>query len=227
MTKQILVPLALAGLVTLVAPPVQSSGSGSSSIPAARTTKRLTPEQRAQEKYHNGVKHLEKAMKLTAQLAEPDVKNRAKLEGKLHKRYEKAVKDFTKAVDQDPTLHAAFSNLGYALRKTGKYDDALVAYDRALALEAGYTPAIEYRAEAHLALDRLDEVKEAYMLLFDRDRERADELAAAMSHWVDERRDDPRTLSTETVAEFVSWVEKRTQLASQTSSLAQPRNGGW
>ena len=63
----------------------------------------------------------------------------------------------------------------------------MAAYNQALEIQPDYAEAIEYRAEAFLGLNRLDEVKEAYMQLFREDRERADELMSAMQQWVDQR----------------------------------------
>ena len=70
------------------------------------------------------------------------------------------------AIANNPQLHEAYSSLGYALRKTGRFDESIEAYNRALQLNPSYSEAIEYRAEAYLALGRLDEVKAAYMELF-------------------------------------------------------------
>ena len=52
--------------------------------------------------------------------------------------------------------------------------------DRALELAPDYGEAIEYRAEAYLGLDRIDDAKKAYMQLFNLDRALADELMEAM-----------------------------------------------
>lgn len=100
---------------------------------------------------------------------------------------------------------------------------SLEAYDKALALEKNYTPAIEYRAEAYLGLDRLDDVKSAYMVLFNADRKRADELAAAMQKYVEKRQGDPAGVDPAALQEFGKWVAERKQLASQTSSIADPK----
>jgi cytochrome c-type biogenesis protein CcmH/NrfG len=59
----------------------------------------------------------------------------------------------------NPRLHEAFSSLGYAYRKTGDFDQALQAYERALVLAPGYAAAIEYQAEAHLGLNRTTETQ--------------------------------------------------------------------
>jgi tetratricopeptide (TPR) repeat protein len=113
------------------------------------------------------------------------------------------------------------------LRKVGNYNASLDAYGKALQIQPNYTPAIEYRAEAYLGLNRLDDVKSAYMTLFTADRPRADELTAAMEKWVDKRQADPGGVDPATVESFGKWVAERKQLASQTSSLRDPNAPRW
>ena len=124
-------------------------------------------------------------------------------------------------------MFQAWGSLGYAYRKTGNYPVALEAYDKALAIEKAYAPAIEYRAEAYLALNRLEEVKSAYMTLFNTDRARADELALAMQKWLEKRQTDPTGVDPATLEDFGKWVAERRQLASQTSSFTDPNGPRW
>lgn len=137
------------------------------------------------------------------------------------------IKKYEKAVAKDPKLYQAWGSLGYAYRKTGNYPTALEAYDKALALQSNYTPAIEYRAEAYLGLNRLQEVKAAYMMLFNADRARAEELAAAMQRWVEKRQSDAAGVDPVTLDEFAKWVADRRQLSAQTSALSDPNAPRW
>ena len=91
----------------------------------------------------------------------------------------------------------------------------------------GGLQAIEYRAEAYLGLNRLDEVKSAYITLFSADRPRADELTAAMEKWVETRKADSGGVDPAAIEEFGKWVAERKQLASQTSSLRDPNASRW
>ena len=160
--------------------------AGGSTVPSA------DPADQAAEAYNRGLASRDKAWKLEEEAASStDAGQQAKLLGKAQKEYTKAIRAFRSATEADPEMHQAFSSLGYALRKTGQYEDSLAAYNQALELEPAYSEAIEYRAEAFLGLNRLDEAKKAYMQLFRDDRERADELMGAMQRWVDERRSDP------------------------------------
>jgi len=200
--------------VLVLAPTLPALAAGGSSVPTT------DPADQATEAYNTGIQHRDKAWELESQAeSTSDAGQRSKLETRAKKEYGKAIRAFRSATESDPTMHQAFSSLGYALRKTGDYEASLAAYDQALELEPSYAEAIEYRAEAFLGLNRLDEVKGAYMELFRGDRERADELMAAMQQWVDERRADPQGLGTEAIEEFSVWVEERSQVAGKTAGL--------
>jgi tetratricopeptide (TPR) repeat protein len=131
------------------------------------------------------------------------------------------------ATRKDPRMFQAWGSLGYAYRKVGNYKDSLEAYAKALEIQPGYTPAIEYRAEAYLGLNRLDEVKSAYMTLFNLDRPRADELAGAVEKWLEKRKTDPSGVDPGKLDEFSRWASERRQLASQTSSVMKPKDERW
>jgi tetratricopeptide (TPR) repeat protein len=202
-------------------PPPRSPGTTSSSKPS--------PELQAAEKYNDGLKHKDRADALAneAGAAASDAQKRAGLEAEARKEYEKAMKDFLFATRKDPGMYQAHGSLGYVYRKTGDYPAALKAYDRALELEPKYTPAIEYRAEAYLGLSHLDEAKAAYMTLFNADRARADELAAAMKIWLETRRRDAAGLPPQTIEDFATWLSQRQEIASQTGALLQPKDPRW
>jgi len=209
--------------------------SGGSPMPAPRSpgmapsAPRLTPEQEAAQRYNDGLKHKDKADALAseAEAEASNAKKRAKLEASARKEYEKAMKEFLAATDRNPAMFQAHGGLGYVYRKTGDFAAALKAYDRALELEPKYTPAIEYRAEAYLGVNRVDEAKTAYMALFNADRARADELAAAMKSWLQRRRQDAAGLAPETIEDFAKWLSQREEIAGQTSALIQPHGSRW
>jgi tetratricopeptide (TPR) repeat protein len=217
-------PAALALTLSLALPGF-AAASGSSAMSAPRPQMpSATPEQEAVEYYNDGISYRDKADKYEAEAAaENDAAKKVKLLEKSRSQHESSIKKYLKAAAKNPQMFQAWGSLGYAYRKTGRTPVALEAYDKALALEKNYTPAIEYRAEAYLGLDRLDDVKSAYMLLFNADRKRADELASAMQKYVEKRQADPAGVDPAALQEFGKWVAERTQLASQTSSLADPR----
>ena len=81
------------------------------------------------------------------------------------------------------TRHGTTS--AYSQRKLGNYEAALAAYDQALTYSPAYGEAIEYRAEAYLAFNRLDDAKSAYLTLFRDARPLAAQLMATMQKWVE------------------------------------------
>jgi len=79
---------------------------------------------------------------------------------------------------------------------------------------------MEYRAEAYLALNRIDDARQAYLDLFGADRKQADILMAAMKSWVAARHTEPAGVSPDALATFEKWIGERDGIAKQTSSMA-------
>jgi tetratricopeptide (TPR) repeat protein len=218
------IPAFLATILALtLALPVQAAEGGGSggSVRQQQPMKRLTPEEKAVASYEAGIKHRDKAAKYELKAVdEMSDKKYAKLQKKINKEYGRAVDDYEKAVGHYPRFYQAFSSLGYSLRKLGQFEESLVAYNQSLEINPYYDEAIEYRGEAYLGLNRIDEAKEAYMELFQNDRVLADQLIAAMLSWVANRRDDANGLDATVVEQFAEWVEQRNELAS----YLQPTN---
>ncbi len=220
--RRVLLRVLGVAILALGMPPHPSQAAGGSSAPS------VSPADQAADDYNRGLGHRDKAWQLEERAAAADdPEERGKLEAKALKQYEKAMRAFRSAIEANPRMHQAYSSLGYALRKMGDYQQSLEAYNKALELEPGYTEAIEYRAEAFLGLNRTEEAKQAYLQLFRDDRERADELMAAMKRWVEERTSDPQGLDTSVVEEFAAWLEERSEIAGQTASLAGDPNRTW
>lgn len=211
----ILTSLSIALIVAfaIVVPGLEAAG-GSSAPPSTN------PVDAAAAAYERGLAARDKAWELEKAMEAADPSDRERLASRVDKQYEKAARAFKSATEDNPKMYQAFSSLGYSLRKTGDYDGSLAAYDEALEINPGYVEAIEYRAEAYLGLDRLDEAKNAYLQLFREDRERADELMTAMQLWVEDRKDNPGSLDSTVVQEFTSWVEERAEVAGNTASLS-------
>jgi len=201
--------LAMTFVSLLIAASLTASG-----MPKMPSAPGLTDDQKAVQRYNSGNSHLDRAAKLEKENA---------AEAKIRSEYEKAAKDFHTATLLTDRMYQAWTQEGFALRKLGKYDEALASYDRALTIKPNLSPALEYRAEAYLGLNRLEEAKQTYLLLFTGDRARADELAAAMKQWVEKRRGEPGTIATETIDAFEKWLSERVQVAVQTSDLRTPK----
>ena len=91
--------------------------------------------------------------------------------------YEKASKEYEKAVKADPHYAEAYSNLGYTYRKQGRFDQAVSTYKQALALKPDLAEAHEYIGEAYAEMGRFDLAEEHLGILRDLGAEEAAELA--------------------------------------------------
>jgi tetratricopeptide (TPR) repeat protein len=213
---------------TLVIAPSALLASGSSAMRLPPPTAKLTPEQEAISLYNDGIAYRDKAKKFEDEAAtEQDARKKQKLLAKAKDKHEDSIKKFLDSTKKNANLFGAWGSLGYAYRKVGNYPSSLEAYGKALEIEPNYTPAIEYRAEAYLALNRLEDVKSVYVTLFRIDRPRADELSAAIDKWLETRKADPAGLDPAQLDDFARWAAQRKQLASQVSSLTRPRHDGW
>ena len=209
-------------LATQLLLPMTLSAAGGSSAPSD------DPQQEAAAAYNRGLRHRDKAWELEKKLETKSIEaDRAKLETKIGKEYEKAIKSFRAATEANPQMYQAYSSMGYALRKTGDYTSSLAAYNRALELEPSYSEAIEYRGEAFLGLNHIEDAKEAYLELFRSDRARADELMAAMKTWVEQRTGQPSVVDPDKLQQFSAWVEERAAIAAQTASLVESSDRAW
>jgi tetratricopeptide (TPR) repeat protein len=198
-------------MAALAALLVVLSGSGLLAIrPKTEETAapKKSPDAAAADAMNSGLKRLAKADEL-------ETKNPKQ----ARKDYEGALKDFQTAVKLAPGNYRAHNNLGYSYRKLGNYARALGSYEQALKLEPAFSEAIEYRAEAYLGLNRLDEAKQAYMQLFVSDRMTSHVLMKAMKAWVAKRRTDPAGVDAATLKAFDAWVQERDTLAASVLNL--------
>jgi tetratricopeptide (TPR) repeat protein len=175
----------------------------------------------AKSSYNSGVRSIKKAQEYDADAAKASTPEKAaKAHEKAQKAYHDAVQAFIDAVGADHKMYEAWNYLGFSNRHLGNYEDALSSYAKALELNPNYPDAIEYRGEAYLGLNQIEEAKGAYMALFRGSRPLADELMVAMHHWADARRKDAQGLSSADVEAFAKWMDERAGIAAQTASLA-------
>ena len=169
--------------------------------------------------YNIGMRSVKKAQKYEAEAAKASTPEKiAKAHEKAQKSYRESLASFIDAVTAQPGMYQAWINLGFADRHLGNYCDALSAYDRALEINPNHLDIIEYRGEAYLGLNRIEEAKGAYMALFRNSRPLADELMVAMHHWVDLRRQDAQGLPAAEVDAFAKWLDWCAGIAAQTAS---------
>jgi len=194
-------------------------GMGSSPMPSMQ---QRSPHDQAVDYFNNAERRIDGLSKThdemkAAMTADPQ--KAAKLQAKLNKGLENAAADLERAVKNDPQLFQAYSELGFTYRKMGKYKESMEAYDKALSISPGYTPAIEYRAEAYLGLNRLDEARAAYTDLFSVDRPKADALLISMKSFVAARKADAAGLDAGQLDAFAKWVDQREIIHGQTAPL--------
>jgi tetratricopeptide (TPR) repeat protein len=126
---------------------------------------------------------------------------------KAQEAYEASLPHFATAVRLDSSMHEAYTYLGYANRKLGRYDESLVAYGRALKINPDTPHAIEYQGEAFLALNRIAEAKFNFLRLYALDEHHAAKLLHAMQVWVDAHKDQPPAGID--VPELAAWIGDR------------------
>jgi tetratricopeptide (TPR) repeat protein len=141
----------------------------------------------------------------------------------LKDAYTRARTQFEQATQADANLAEAWNGLGYSQRKLGDYTKALNSYARALAVMPGYPEATEYRGEAYLGLNRVEDAKQAYLDLFAANRSLADKLLGAMKRWIGTQKS-----GSPAAADLSKWVEERSTIAAQTASLTREgAASGW
>jgi tetratricopeptide (TPR) repeat protein len=181
-----------------------------------------SPEQVAMSHFESGEKQRKAGLEALAeaQAAGDEMARKEALDAATSK-FKRALRAYKEATRADRRAYFAWNGIGYCQRMLGDNDAALAAYDRALKIEPGFPPAVEYRGEAYLNLGRLDEAKAAYVDLFGRERPLADLLLRKMQAWVAAAKSSPQTPGAQArLDEFAKWVEERAALAQETASLA-------
>jgi tetratricopeptide (TPR) repeat protein len=175
----------------------------------------------AKSAYNAGIRNIKKAQDYDAEAAKASTPEKAaKAHDKAQKAYHDSIGSFIDAVGADPKMYEAWNYLGFANRHMGNYADALSSYAKALEINPNFPNAIEYRGEAYLGLNQIEEAKGAYMALFRDSRPLADELMTAMHRWAEARKQDAQGLSSADVEAFTKWMDERAGIAAQTASLA-------
>src|SRR5262245_28954361 len=204
--------------------PAPAPGGGGSSMAT------MTPEERAVEAYKSGDDHRVKGKKFEEEATTKKGADIEKTLAKAKSEYQKSLKDFTSAAKLNPKLAPAYNGMGFAYRKTGDYAKALENYDQAIELAKPqvFVEAVEYRAEAYLGLNRIDDARQAYLDLFALDRAQADSLMEAMKKWVASHKTDPAGVSPDALSTFEKWIGERDGLSKQTRLMGiTTRYSGW
>lgn len=169
-----------------------------------------SPRELARTAHNDGMRFKRRALRMEEEAAEAgDDAARQAAQGQARENWGKAIAAFRQSFSLDPKAHKSLNELGYALRRVGEFAAAVQAYDAAIAMKPDFGEAIEYRAEAYLALGRFDDVKAAYLRLVELDDDLAAMLLAAMQAWSGTHAGD----TSEAVQAFRAWVAERAALA--------------
>lgn len=181
------------------------------------------PDAAATKAYTAGMKSIAKARDFenaAAAAQNPDKKSGA-LE-KMGDAFNRALDQFTEALSNKSDMYDAWNEVGYIHLRLGAYVESVDDYNHTLALKPDLYEAILHRAEAYLALDRLENAQAAYMELFNHARPLADRLLISMQNWLAVHRTDSKGMRAADIDAFDKWLQERDGIAKQTASLPQP-----
>jgi len=172
------------------------------------------PDAAAKKAYAAGLKALTKAREYDAAADKAsNADKRAKELDKADDAYVKALDEFTEALANKGDMLDAWNYAGSIHLRLGAYAESVDDFDHVLRQNADLYPAVESRAEACLALDRLDEVESAYMDLSSHSAPLADQLMRVMQQWLKSRRVDPKGVRVSDVDAFDKWLQERAAAA--------------
>jgi tetratricopeptide (TPR) repeat protein len=205
------IKLSLLVVCLLTAPALFASSSPSMPQPSAT----VNPQNNAIRSFNDGLHYRDRAWKAEKELATTQDAARKQTLGEIiRKSYEADIRSQRAAINDNPGMFQAHTELGYALRKTGNYDDALKSYDKALQLMPNYGEAVEYRAEAYLGLNRVNDAKDSYLMLYNGGaKELAKQLGDAMQKWVVAKKATPGDVAATSIDDFAKWISQRTEIA--------------
>lgn len=172
--------------------------------PCGAGARGLTYDEYAAREYANGTGQLERARRFEAQRAAMvSGEEKAGNEKKIRRAYYNAKRHFDRALECDSRLIEAYAARGLALRALGELDASLDSYAAALALAPDDADSLLGRAETCLALQRYDDVREAYVQLSGEHPEAAADLLIAMQAWA---REPPGGAIDAAATAFADWV---------------------
>jgi tetratricopeptide (TPR) repeat protein len=179
----------------------------------------VKPDKAAAKAYAAGTKSMAKAHELedaAAKATDPDKK--AKAMSKLEDTYGRALDQFTEVLRNKGDMYDAWNQIGYLHLRFGAYRESVDDYNHALALKPDLLDAIEYRGEAYLGIDHLEEAKAAYMDLFFHARPLADHLMTGMQAWLQQHRAAANGMRAQDIDAFDKWLKERDGIAKTTAA---------
>jgi tetratricopeptide (TPR) repeat protein len=177
------------------------------------------PDAAAKKAYTAAMKALNKAKEFEAiAAAATSADKKSKALEKMGDNYNRALDLFTEALSNKGDMIDAWDNVGYVHLRLGAYAEAVDDYNHVLAHKPDLYQAVAHRAEANLALDRLEDVKIAYMDLLNHVPALADQLMLAMRKWMNEHRNEAHGMRPADIAAFDKWLQERDIAAQQPAS---------
>lgn len=201
-------------------------GGGLPDMGTSGTQSTEKPDKAAKKAYEAGLKTLKKAHEYEEEAAKqtnPDKK--AGLVDKIGDAYGKALDQFTEALTNKGDMFEAWDGAGYVHLRLGAFNESIDDYNHTLALKPDLLEAVEHRAEALMAVDRLDDAKASYMDLFNHARPLADQLMASMQQWVENRHAASNGMRPADIDAFGKWLQEREGIAKQTAQAAASAPG--
>ncbi len=125
--------------------------------------------------------------------------------------YRASLPHFTSATRLDHAMHEAYTYLGYANRKLGRYEESLAAYKQALQINPDTPYAIECQGETFLALNRVAEAQFNFLRLYALDTYSARKLLKAMRAWLEANKAKPP--AGVDVPALTAWIAEREAVA--------------
>ena len=97
----------------------------------------------------------------------PTVSREYRLAVKAAKKedYTKAIDLLQTVIDDDPENANAWNYMGFSLRHLKRYDEALLAYDKALKIKPKHRGALEYLGELYLQIGDLEQARAQLKIL--------------------------------------------------------------
>lgn len=154
-------PVAVLATLVLAAPALANMGGSTAPEPrqptgsAATSAATMTPRQQAERDYGDAYNEIARARKDAAE----------KKDKNAEKRYRKALERAQRAVETDSSYHEAWNLVGYASRRLGRHEEAVLAYRKCLGLRFDYAPAREYLGETYLEMKQPDKALEEHAIL--------------------------------------------------------------
>ena len=186
---------------------------------APPTPMEVKPDIASKKAYNAGVKSLGKAREFEEAAAKaPNADKKADDLAKVNDAYGRALDQFTEALSNKGDMFEAWNNVGYIHLRLGAFNESIDDYNHTLALKPDLLEAIEHRAEAYVAVDRLEDAKAAYMDLFNHARPLADQLMVSMQKWLEDHRTAANGMRATDIDSFGKWLQERDGIAKQTAS---------